>query len=72
MHRHFSNPLNAGDLPNQGGLAAALVGSCLQFVEFEGPMVGSVNLAVMVKSVNVGESGDCGELRERAARALIF
>jgi hypothetical protein len=35
-------------------------------------MVGSVNLAVMVKSVNVGESGDCGELRERAARALIF
>jgi hypothetical protein len=39
---------------------------------FEGPMVGSVNLAVMVKSVNVGESGDCGELREQAARALIF
>jgi hypothetical protein len=34
MHRHFSNPLNAGDLANQGGLAAALVGSCLQFMEF--------------------------------------
>jgi hypothetical protein len=38
----------------------------------KGPMVGSVNLAVMVKSVNVGESGDYGEFREGAARALIL